>query len=367
MAYGFYRTVTIDHTKCGASDSTNFPIVFTGTYTYLKTTGNGGNVTSSSGFDIVFATDATGLTLYDFELAEYHATTGLVEFWIRIPTLSHTVDTVIYLFYGNAAVTTYQGTTSTWNANYIRVYHVADLGAATPNETNSTSASATLTYGGGSSSNITPVAGKIGGAAHNAISSTHMRATASGCPASNTAMTLSNWVKTTTTAVAGTFSMGKTAGFVEVYLTANGPSAGKTGMGDVSVYGVQGTSTTLNDGNWHYVVGTTNGSSVCKIYVDGILEATNTQALAWDVTENLYLFNILTGGFQFQNSDIDEAHILNVAVSADWVTTEFNNQNNPATFYAVGSAVTPVSGSVFYPGNLSGLGSGGPFFQNPLG
>jgi len=31
-----------------------------------------------------------------------------VNFWVGIPTLSHTVDTVIYLFYGNPAVTVSQ-------------------------------------------------------------------------------------------------------------------------------------------------------------------------------------------------------------------------------------------------------------------
>jgi hypothetical protein len=36
-AYSFNQAVTIDHTKVGSSDSTNFPFLFSGTYTYLKT------------------------------------------------------------------------------------------------------------------------------------------------------------------------------------------------------------------------------------------------------------------------------------------------------------------------------------------
>src|SRR5258706_14400600 len=110
MSYTFRNSITIDHTKCGSSDSTNFPMLFSGTYTYLKTVGNGGNVTNVNGYDIIFTSDIAGTTLLDFELVNYSASTGTVEFWVRIPTLSHTTDTVIYLFYGNSSITTYQ-----WN------------------------------------------------------------------------------------------------------------------------------------------------------------------------------------------------------------------------------------------------------------
>jgi hypothetical protein len=34
---------------------------------------------------------------------------------------------------------------------------------------------------------------------------------------------------------------------------------------------------------------------------------------------------------------IDEVHISNVALSNDWIKTEYNNQNSPGTFYTIGS------------------------------
>src|SRR5689334_23170379 len=52
------RTVVIDHTKVPNTDQTNFPLLFSGTYTYLATTGNGGGVTNSNGYDIIFTSDA---------------------------------------------------------------------------------------------------------------------------------------------------------------------------------------------------------------------------------------------------------------------------------------------------------------------
>jgi hypothetical protein len=39
--------------------------------------------------------------------------------------------------------------------------------------------------------------------------------------------------------------------------------------------------------------------------------------------------------FQF-NGSIEEVHISNSARSAGWITTEYNNQSSPSTFYSVG-------------------------------
>ena len=45
---------------------------------------------------------------------------------------------------------------------------------------------------------------------------------------------------------------------------------------------------------------------------------------------------------------LDEARLSNVARSADWIATEYNNQSSPATFYALGGedGSAPVSVSV---------------------
>jgi hypothetical protein len=44
VAYSFKRTITVDHTQVGGTDSTNFPLAVAGTYADLKTVGNGGSV-----------------------------------------------------------------------------------------------------------------------------------------------------------------------------------------------------------------------------------------------------------------------------------------------------------------------------------
>src|SRR5438105_5271179 len=88
--YSSRRTVVIDHTKVPNTDQTNFPMLFSGTYAYLATTSNGGGVTSSSGYDIIFTSDAGGNSVLPFERESYTATTGAVLYWVQVPTVSHT-------------------------------------------------------------------------------------------------------------------------------------------------------------------------------------------------------------------------------------------------------------------------------------
>src|ERR1700730_13203819 len=91
------RTITIDHTKVPNTDQINFPVLISGTYPYLATTSNGGNVTSANGYDIIFTSDLAGQNKLNFEQEGYNPSTGAVSYWVQIPTLSHSQDTVIYM------------------------------------------------------------------------------------------------------------------------------------------------------------------------------------------------------------------------------------------------------------------------------
>ncbi|MGB1319022.1 MAG: LamG-like jellyroll fold domain-containing protein, partial [Flavobacteriales bacterium] len=88
-------------------------------------------------------------------------------------------------------------------------------------------------------------------------------------------MTVSTWIKSSTTGVAHYF-INKYNGIngILFYLDASGyvHIDGRDGM---NVYRASGASTTsVTDGNWHYVTGTVNvATGAWKVYVDGTLEA----------------------------------------------------------------------------------------------
>jgi hypothetical protein len=151
--YAYRRAVTIDHTKVSNTDQLNFPVLISGSYSYLATTANGGNVTNANGYDITFTSDASGFSPLAYEREMYNASNGAVDFWVQVPVVSHGSDTVIYMFYGNSSVTTDQSNvTGTWDSNYAGVWHFptgSTLSASdsTSNGNNGTINSASATNG----------------------------------------------------------------------------------------------------------------------------------------------------------------------------------------------------------------------------
>jgi hypothetical protein len=152
-SYTYRRTITIDHTKVPNTDQTNFPVLISGTYSYLATTANGGNVQNANGYDVIFTSDIGCSTKLNHEVETYNATTGAVNYWVKVPLLSHTSDTTIYLCYGNSSVTTDQSNkTGVWDANYKGIWHLSNgttLNASdsTTNANNGTISGAVATAG----------------------------------------------------------------------------------------------------------------------------------------------------------------------------------------------------------------------------
>ena len=98
----------IDHTKVSNTDQIDFPMLFSGTYPFLATIANGGNVQNANEYDTIFSTDPNGLTKLNYEIEKYDPTSGQIIAWVRIPALSHASDTTVYLLYGNSAINSSQ-------------------------------------------------------------------------------------------------------------------------------------------------------------------------------------------------------------------------------------------------------------------
>src|SRR6185369_16201765 len=135
-------TITQDHTKVGSTDQTDFVsyICFNGAcrtsypLAALKTVGNGGSIqnTASNTASITGPADfiicdasASGNTI-PFTIPYYNGITGGTEVLYK-KTLSHTVDTSVYLFFNNAAVvTSQQDITNTFSNSFLHYYTFGD-------------------------------------------------------------------------------------------------------------------------------------------------------------------------------------------------------------------------------------------------
>jgi len=106
---------------------------------------------------------------------------------------------------------------------------------------------------------------------------------------------------------------------------------------------VSGTGTPLgweNDGNWHHVV-LRRDNDYLKIFEAGTERASAANdGLDIDLTgEDLYLFND-SGKYRGLVGIIDESRIYIGDLSADWISTEYNNQNDPDSFWTWPEDVT---------------------------
>lgn len=335
MAFGFYRTVTIAHGKCGASDSLNFPMLFSSTHVDLKSAGNGGHVQSASGYDIAFYSDTALTTALPFELQSYVASTGAVVAWVKVPTVSHTVNTVVYVAYGDAGITTDQSSTSTWDANYKGVYHLDD-NAATTVVRDSTSNAANATNAANTSTKT--IAAQIGnGLSYNGTSD-KSQTTVAG----TTAFTWEVWVDNT--AAQGSNNYG-------TIMSMDG--ANFTGMDILSFTGTDtlrffspdglsndqlGAGTVTQNTLYRFVLVRTANSGLYIFYSNGATTG-NKACTTFAAGNNICIGARPDTATQYYKGILDEVRISNIARGADWILTDYNSQSDPASFYTLGSEV----------------------------
>ena len=261
------KQITIDHTKVGIGTTTpllNFPMLFSVTDADLKFTGSGGKVASSTGLDMLF-TSSDGTTKLDYEMEYYASTTGQVIAWVRIPSLSPSVDTTIYVYFGNASASDQSNKTGVWDSNYKGVWHL-------PNGTTLGVFDSTSNANNGTVSGATATSGKIDGAT--SLTSAQYVDVVDSASLDLSTFTLEAWVfpttlttdngiltKTNASGNAGNFYFGSYS--QNLYL-------GFYDGGSFSFHELQTSNNPINTNGWYHIVGVfDNAGDKFYIYVNG--------------------------------------------------------------------------------------------------
>lgn len=339
-AWTFYRTVTIDHTKAGSSDSTNFPMVLTGMFSYLATVANGGLAQNSSGFDIGFFSDSACSTTLAWEVEKWTNTNGLVAYWIKIPTLSHSVDTVIYMCYDNTAISTDQSNTNgTWNSAYTAVWHQQTAASPQADSTsNGRSAALTSSPTLGLTGQVYQAIGFNGAGQYESpagVASSNFITASDG--------TLDVWIKPIGTAdtnaqiYATDCIIGDNLGYFGLFRRV---LSGNETIGAYSyTSGVKETNATVTLNNWTHAVWTHTGGTLA-LYINGAQTGTASAGNTDNLTSDL---QIMHNNYAYAQGTLDEVRTANVARSADWILSEYNNLSSTGTFYTIGSQTALVT------------------------
>lgn len=338
----YYRSLTVDHFRVGTADTADYPLLFLGNAS-LATVANGGRVTSSSGYDIIFCTSPTSHaaclgSILPFERVSWSASTGLGEFWIQIPDLSHTVDTVIYVYYGDPSITTDQeNVNGTWDANFGAVWHFG-----TPSSLVLTDS--TVNANNGTNTGAVAGTGEISGAASFSGS---QYVDFGGASSINFTGDYSVEAWLASSAPATNIPLGISDGVGAVYMQAG---AGSPAVMRVVTFGlgsfINANTNNINLSTPQYVFSTYAGAGggLMQTYDNGNFFDNNsgtnkhTSSVA---TWHVGAFKQGTGGTVqlFWTGIVDEVRISNIARAPSYQLANYNNAANYSLFLTVGSEV----------------------------
>ncbi|MDE2312266.1 MAG: DUF2341 domain-containing protein [Patescibacteria group bacterium] len=328
--WSYRKVISINHNKVASSTGevyTDFPLLIdSGADSDLAAHAQ------SSGNDIVF-TAADGTTKLDHEVEKYNSANGDLIAWVRLPSLSTSTDTTLYMYYGNASAAAQSNKTAVWNSSYALVAHYPDGTTLSGSDSTQNAAAATLNL-------ATAAAGQIDGAA--SFSSTKITYPDSAALNPTSALTISAWFKKTATGTNQSLVFkgdGSTNSNSAYDLVFNSSDQLRFEVSSTTWQTAQDPAA-VSDSLWHYAVGTYNGSAV-SLYVDGVFVASSTASSAINNDNNsLAVGGNAVGGPNYYGGLVDELRVSNTSRSADWISTEYNNQNSTSTFYTVSAQVT---------------------------
>jgi len=336
--YGFGKQLLINSSQVsGSTDLSDFVMLVNFTDNDLRTTANGGNVENASGFDIMF-TLADCTTPLDHQIEEYNPTTGELIAWVKVPTVFATSNTNIHMYYGNSSVSADPSTSSVWGAEYAGVWHMNQSPAGTAPQITDYTSNTNNGTANGSMTAADLVSAQIGNGIDFDGSNDFIDCGADASTDIGGDLTVSAWMNSTT---ASGHIINRGGGWDDpgysLFLLNNGIRIELQRAGEKDIV-----DNGIGINAWRYVALTYNGTSnTIRCYIDGI-QQTNTGNHTGPIgspVENLNIGRKEQNGFYF-NGIIDEGRVISAERSADWILTEYNNQNSPSTFYTKSAEFT---------------------------
>ncbi|MHC4120802.1 MAG: DUF2341 domain-containing protein [Planctomycetota bacterium] len=315
--------ITIDNTKV-AGDETDFPVLIS----QDNMVADFWTVAKSDGTDVVITSD-DGETKLKREVGYINTGSQILEVYVKVPSLSSSSPTVLYLYYGNALASE-TNDTDAWNGNYLRVWHMNnEVGGKIPESTVNAKhldiwgaptqgidsfPGQAISYDGiddGTTNNsgvkqaTVAVYGKMVGGVTNSCGGS--------CRASGAGTRYQRWLFITSGGIG--------------YYRNRGNGATSQTAGDI----------TYVADDLYSLVGVEVGATDRRIYNDGSYASTNTDSKTEGTPDHT-----LVGGrvvedlnFNFYQGIVSEARLMNIALSANWISTEHQNMRETADFYSI--------------------------------
>ena len=330
-SFEYRKLITINHSQVDATLS-NFPVLV-----YRNTDGDLSSHAQTDGDDIAFVLYSDNSTQLNHEIENY--SNGTLWTWVNVTSLSSSIDTKIWMYYGNDTCSSQESIGGVWNSGYNAVYHMNDIASndkiedSTENSYDSIETKRTPDY---------EQTGKISTAVYYFDREAHI--IPDDVLAENpTEFTVSCWInfhsfarnKQHLIALLENTNIKLLAENIDddddVYKAALIVRNG----GDNKAYG----TITLNTDTWYYLVGTYDGENITIYTNGGDAQSTTCTSIKQEGKGNLV--GARDGERENAFGDIDEVRISKKERNAGWTSTCFANQNDPVSFLAVGGEEEP--------------------------
>ncbi|MBD3249198.1 DUF2341 domain-containing protein [Candidatus Woesearchaeota archaeon] len=274
----------------------------------------------SGGEDIRFLDSDENLLSYEIE--RWDSSEQKAEVWVKVPVISSTESTVLYLYYGNDDASDAQDPDDVWDDNFNGVWHLTENVSGTGDTgvyIDSTDNNNDGTDYVSSDSKIGKIQGGQGFDGDDYID------VPDDSSLDNSVYTITAWINMSS----GGYQLdGIFAAQTYDYIIAGGNGDFEAIRGNKYFKDV---GTNLDDGQWHHVVYKYDGVDDL-FFIDGISETPGATGSA-SYTDMIAIGRSKWGYF---DGDIDEVRVSNFARSDAWIIAEFDNTNDPSDFYNLG-------------------------------
>jgi len=335
--WGYRKKITLQSSLISAPGNgalTGFPVLIS------RADDDIAAAAQSNGDDLRF-TAADGSTLLDYELEVYQMNGRFVA-WVNIPSLSSTVDTEIYVYYGNPAVATQSNGPGVWVGDHQAVMHLHQnpaLGGAdeildASGQGNDGTAEASMTPGDLIDAQIFrgfDLDGNDDFINFNAMDFGNQ-------------FTISAWLQpnppvNVNIILANADGADNANGFV--FLVNNPDTTDRrlifaTNIGSGWIAAQSGLNV-VQDNQWNHVAVTVDRAAGQASFYRNGSDVTETQGVHTDfeVNSDFEVGRLEDAIFPFDGA-LDEVRISTVLRSLEWIATSYQNQQNPPAFHVVG-------------------------------
>ena len=293
----------------------------------------------ANGNDIVF-TSSDAVTLLASDVESFSKSTNQLVAWVKVPSLSATTDTTLYVYYGNAAAQP-RAPETVWTSSYLGVWHMSQ------------------DPGGGGTGNIMDASAnnKDGTAQQNMVTQNLVAAQVGrgllfdgfedyiNVPSTNltNAFTVSMWIRYTgggsCRALFANGGSGRDEDGLKFFVnTANVQDRRlivESGNGQVGSGRIAETADNAVplDAWAHVATVVDRNTATARIYINGQRVDTDSSITNDFRTTSNFNFGRMTNGFQYFPGIIDQVEVATTQRPVEWFQTSYNNQLQPAMFH----------------------------------